>query len=45
MSVLDGDILYSQAACSTVKQLDAVYRCVLHFITGDRYCTHHCILR
>ncbi len=35
-----GDILYSHAACSTLKQLDAVYHCALLFITGNINIVH-----
>ncbi len=45
LSVLDyGDIVYGQAANSTLKPLDALYHSALRFITGDSYGTHHCLL-
>ena len=38
MSVLNyGDILYSHAVCSTLKQLEAIYPVVLRFITRNKY--------
>lgn len=31
--------------CSpTLKPLDSVYHSALHFITADKFLTHHCIL-
>lgn len=45
LSVLDyGDVIYRNAAPSTLKSLDSVYHSALRFITGDKYDTHHCIL-
>lgn len=42
MSVLDnGDILYSHAACSTLKTTFSLSLC---FIAGDKYRTHHSVL-
>lgn len=42
LSVLD--ICDRNAAPSTLKPLDTVHHSALWFITGDSYCTHHCIL-
>lgn len=39
-----GDIIYWNAAATTLKPLDAVYHSALHFITGDSFNTHHYIL-
>ena len=45
LSVLDyGDVIYKNAAATTLKPLDAIYHSALRFITGDPYDTHHCTL-
>jgi hypothetical protein len=35
------DAIYQSAAASTLNPLDAIF---LHFVTGDSFITHHCIL-
>lgn len=45
LQLLDySDTIYMTAGATTLKPLDAVYHTTLHFITGDRFSTHHCIL-
>ena len=45
MSVLDyGDVIYRNAAPTTLLPLDTVYHSALRFITGEGYTTHHCSL-
>ena len=39
-----GDIIYMDTAATSLKPLDAVYHNALHFITGDKFSTNHCIL-
>lgn len=36
--------IYRKAATTTPKPLDAGYQSTLHFITGDSFNTHHCVL-
>ena len=45
MSVLDyGDVIYRNAAPTTLLPLDTVYHSALRFMTGESYSTHHCTL-
>lgn len=32
------------AAATSLKLLDTVFHSALSFITGDRFCTYHCLL-
>ena len=39
-----GDVIYRNAAPTTLLPLDTVYHSALRFITGESYSTHHCSL-
>lgn len=45
LPVLDfGDTLYTHAAVSILKPVDAIYHSAMHFIAGAGFQTHHCVL-
>ena len=45
LSVMDyGDIIYGNAASTTLEPLNTVYHSAIRFITEDSFRTHHCHL-
>ena len=45
LSALDyGDIIYGNAAPTTLEPLNTAYHSAIRFITGDAFRTHHCLL-
>ena len=45
LPILDfGDVIYKIASNTLLNKLDAVYHCVIRFVTQAPYTTHHCDL-